>query len=218
MNDTENNALSQRGTGSDRMSTTSPFHDLLARIARANPWTWIAVLYVVQALGAVLVSVKFRIALREVAPAVFLLCVGAAHASICSRRSRFADVGRLHYWLPAGIYAAFIYVLSHRSFSGVVMSFSSNSFHPVEYATLGIFLCWTFYPILSSRGTFHFFLRILLIGLIIGIGDEIHQAFVPGRAPSFVDLVLDTIGLCVGCGVFFAGIHVHGSLKKFVRT
>lgn len=73
--------------------------------------------------------------------------------------------------------------------------------HFVEYGVLG-FLCataslrtWT------DRGA----LRVAMVGALLaaawGLSDEFHQAFVPGRAAEFGDLVADTLGAIAGAGV-----------------
>ena len=36
-------------------------------------------------------------------------------------------------------------------------------------------------------------------GLLAAVFDEIHQAFVPGRAFQFTDLLYDSIGMILGC-------------------
>lgn len=41
-------------------------------------------------------------------------------------------------------------------------------------------------------------------GMLYGIFDEIHQAFVPGRATDLLDFVADTVGVLVGVGCYHA--------------
>ena len=43
----------------------------------------------------------------------------------------------------------------------------------------------------------------VLMGLILfAISEEIHQAFVPGRVASCMDVGLDTVGILFGLSVF----------------
>jgi VanZ family protein len=46
-------------------------------------------------------------------------------------------------------------------------------------------------------------LAVLLAGLY-GITDELHQSLVPGRRPSPVDIGIDTLGACLGAGVWWS--------------
>jgi VanZ family protein len=40
---------------------------------------------------------------------------------------------------------------------------------------------------------------IVIVGLVVfAISDEIHQSFVPGRTPSFMDFGLDLLGILIG--------------------
>lgn len=38
----------------------------------------------------------------------------------------------------------------------------------------------------------------IIIGGIYAITDEIHQAFVPGRGPGVLDVLIDTVGVTIG--------------------
>lgn len=39
---------------------------------------------------------------------------------------------------------------------------------------------------------------VIIIGGIYAITDEIHQAFVPGRGPGVLDVLIDTVGVTIG--------------------
>lgn len=49
----------------------------------------------------------------------------------------------------------------------------------------------------------YIFLISMCIGSLYAATDEIHQYFVPGRACMFRDWVIDTVGVLIGCCVFF---------------
>ena len=40
----------------------------------------------------------------------------------------------------------------------------------------------------------------VLAGVLWGVLDEIHQAFVPGRSADLLDLVADSVGIVIGTG------------------
>lgn len=141
--------------------------------------------------------------LQQVAVPLVLLGTGTAHALLCRRLKRTFALSHRHYWVPALLYALFIFAMSSRSYSMQnPPSFSTNLFHPLEYAALAIFFCAVGYPVLLKIGAYPLVTRVVLGGILYGASDEIHQAFVAGRTASSVDLMLDLAGLVAGCGVF----------------
>lgn len=77
------------------------------------------------------------------------------------------------------------------------MGFDTSYFHPVEFATLGLLLGRIWYSIIERKGFLAFSVRVLLAGVIFGGADEIHQAFVPGRTPDWMDLMFDIAGILI---------------------
>ena len=68
--------------------------------------------------------------------------------------------------------------------------------HMAEYAVLGA-LTW----IAASGWIRRYRIRAAVatvVGLLYATGDEIHQAFVPGRGPGVLDVGIDFIGVCIG--------------------
>ena len=49
----------------------------------------------------------------------------------------------------------------------------------------------------------------LLCGFLVACVDETIQRFVPDRGPSFVDVLIDTAGVCVGVGAFLVGYAIY---------
>jgi VanZ family protein len=68
--------------------------------------------------------------------------------------------------------------------------------HAVEFAVLGVLLfrTATFRYAFSSR----LFIILFCIGVLYGISDEIHQAFVPQRVSSVWDVAADAVGIFLG--------------------
>lgn len=53
-----------------------------------------------------------------------------------------------------------------------------------------------------------------LIGCAYSITDELHQAFVPGRACMIIDVVIDTIGVIFGVTLLWVVIKIKENSKK----
>jgi VanZ family protein len=181
---------------------------LLDLIIKWNAWTWIALLYVSQLLGALVVAVALGLRMAELSLPLALLAVGAAHAWLISFWNSSSNGRRRQRWVPALVYSAFIFSLSNQSFADTDVSINVNFFHPIEYAVLALFFCWMWHNMLLSGRVFPLLVRVLCVGMGFALLDELHQYFVAGRYASGMDLVLDFIGLCIGCAIFFAGRRI----------
>ena len=76
---------------------------------------------------------------------------------------------------------------------GIQEQISRKSVHVIIYGILTL-LIWFSLPGLDK----HLFKKIVLCGflaLIFAVGDEIHQAFVPGRSGGVKGVLADTIGI-----------------------
>ena len=82
--------------------------------------------------------------------------------------------------------------------------------HVAEYAVLGALVCILAFRIPKIRDSRYFIMAFSwLITVMYAVTDEVHQAFVPGRGPSFRDVILDGLGALAGilivlCVRFFA--------------
>ena len=112
----------------------------------------------------------------------------------------FLSVTSFHYWVPAFLYAALIFLLSHQSDppgAQVVPDFAAHFF---EYALFGLTLTWGatsgFHRPLTSKSA----VILGVIAALYAISDEFHQSFVPDRVASVGDLAVDMLGAaaCVG--------------------
>jgi VanZ family protein len=90
-------------------------------------------------------------------------------------------------------YVAGIFLFANSPMISTISSFNPYSLlHLPLYAILAFLLYFSF----NSPGR----PRSLLPGLIafgIGIADEVHQAFVPGREASVADVFLDLLGIVI---------------------
>lgn len=88
--------------------------------------------------------------------------------------------------------------------------------HISEYAVLGVLL---YTALLNSniRRKKAVFVCALVICILYSTSDEIHQIFVQGRSASIADVMIDTIGSCLGliaivvCRAWKKKIIVHGN-------
>ena len=97
-------------------------------------------------------------------------------------------------WLPVLAWAALIFALSSIPDLGTGLGGWDLALrklaHAAEYAVLGALLVRA-----TGRGGVA-----LAVGTLYAVSDELHQALVPGRMGSPVDVAIDALG--VACGVF----------------
>ncbi len=93
--------------------------------------------------------------------------------------------------------------------------------HITEYflLTLSIYFplrVWFFQH--KATGSFKTFLRTFLfptflLSIICAVSDEFHQSFVPGRCGTPVDVLIDSIGILIGCMLL-----MFSHLRKNTKT
>lgn len=110
---------------------------------------------------------------------------------------------RLSLWAPVVACAGALFYLSSQSTLPVSVVSSDLVAHAVVYTVLG----------LLSHRAFHGGVRpirwrpalaALALTIVYGATDELHQAFVPGRDTSLLDLAADTAGALVATAIFAA--------------
>ena len=101
-------------------------------------------------------------------------------------------------WGPASFWVAVLFFLSEWESPGVEMISVHDSFvHFSLYTVLGITLGWAR---LKGAGLRH--ATFLVLGFGLGLMDEFHQSFVPGRVPALDDVIADAVGVTVGYKLF----------------
>lgn len=84
--------------------------------------------------------------------------------------------------------------------------------HIVVFATLAFISFYTFNK--SYKKAF-------LFSVIYAISDEFHQRFTPGRGPSFIDVLIDTLGIILALTIIWKNylakvqLKIKKLLKKF---
>ncbi len=105
------------------------------------------------------------------------------------------------YWVPAFLYAALIFFLSHQSDPPGAQIVPDYTAHFFEYAFFGLTLTWGatlgFHRPLTSKSA----VIIGVIAALYAIGDEFHQSFVPDRVASPGDVAVDIVGVAVVVGM-----------------
>lgn len=104
-------------------------------------------------------------------------------------------------WLPALAWMALVFVLS--SISGLRVSDDAGieeplrvAAHFITYAVMGgvvLFGVSAWPPTGPAKATLAF-----MVTLFYAVSDEIHQAFVPGRAAQVEDVIVDALGATLG--------------------
>ena len=102
------------------------------------------------------------------------------------------------YQLPAIIWAIAIFVQSYIpdfSTPPLGISFQDKLAHAIVFGFLGYLITRSFYY--NSNDTLRKYAILLgiIIGLLYGISDEIHQSFVHGRYAEVSDVIADFIGI-----------------------
>jgi len=95
------------------------------------------------------------------------------------------------YWLSVVIWMGVIFYLSSLTGSGVSSGVPSWILHIGVYLILGMLVGIS----LKSK---NYYLFGLVICVLYGLSDEIHQLFVVGRVFSFYDVFFDGLGSLIG--------------------
>ena len=106
------------------------------------------------------------------------------------------------YWLPPFLYAALIFFLSSLPGKEYPYPFFSADklLHVVEYAILGYLVARALgYGLQEIK---ILFVRALVVCVLYGISDELHQWFVPYRVVSVMDILADSAGSFLGIGIY----------------
>ena len=75
--------------------------------------------------------------------------------------------------------------------------------HCIVYGVLALSALFAVPEYKYQANPFGVSLLVVLFCLLYGISDEFHQSFIPGRFPSVLDLVADTIGAVVVVWIWY---------------
>ena len=105
---------------------------------------------------------------------------------------------RIWSWAPAVVWTAMTFVVSHQPV--VVIPFGAPDYvaHAINYAVLGVLLIWALAGGEWLAMTTSLIASAVVLAVLLGIGDEFHQSFIPGRDATLQDLMADAVGACAG--------------------
>lgn len=101
-------------------------------------------------------------------------------------------------WGPAILVMVTMFILSSNPTSVIsdnhlIDTLYKKAGHVVGYALLAASFAWALQPERSGS-----YLSAILLAVLFAISDEIHQSYTPGRTPSAVDVLIDTLGAAAG--------------------
>src|SRR5687767_12001902 len=104
-------------------------------------------------------------------------------------------------WGPAVVWTAITFVVSHQPV--VVIPFGAPDYaaHAINYAVLGVLLIWARAGGDWSAMTIPLIASAVVLTVLLGIADEFHQSFIPGRDASLHDVLADAAGAVAGACV-----------------
>jgi len=106
----------------------------------------------------------------------------------------FLEKNKILAWLIVILFIVYIFFMSSLPSTKKVApqpQFITIIYHILVFFVLCFFLLIAF----KCRKNFILISFVIFITLFYSLTDEIHQFFVPGRSPSFSDIMLDSIGI-----------------------
>ena len=106
----------------------------------------------------------------------------------------------LYYWLPPVLWMSFIFLLSSRHRIGLSEVYMYNfiifkSLHMIEYAALFFMLFRAINKTFTNVSKKNALMIAVVLAILYGISDEVHQTFVPTREGTIRDIGIDSIGI-----------------------
>ncbi len=113
------------------------------------------------------------------------------------------------YWLPVLVYATAVIVVGGQPNLQAPLTFSNGDkvCHMLEYGGLGYLLARALRATLRVRLPLFAALMAVGLGGVLGLADELHQRYVPGRSCDVMDLAADLAGLALAQVVFVLVHH-----------
>ncbi len=115
----------------------------------------------------------------------------------------------LRYWLPVLLYVGVIFALSSQPNLQPPLHFTyaDKVAHLCEYGILGVLLARAVRGMARLDWALTAALLALLLGMVVGISDELFQSLIPGRESSAFDFLADTAGLVLAQLIYVAVVR-----------
>jgi len=97
-----------------------------------------------------------------------------------------------------------IFYLSSISYFPGVIEGGTNILSMIYH--ISSFFCLAFFLFVSVKKTNYIFVLAIVIVIFYGLLDEVHQLFVVGRFCTFIDFLLDTIGILFASMIYFISV------------
>lgn len=115
---------------------------------------------------------------------------------VCEKKGKMLHLLEKHFkvsLLITFLIAIFIFSISSLTFEGTSAGFGWKTilYHFVVFFLLAFFLL----PALVQGKSKNFILLSIILAILYGVSDEIHQLFVPGRNCSFSDIMVNSAGI-----------------------
>jgi VanZ family protein len=108
---------------------------------------------------------------------------------------------KLLYFLPAILFYLLIFSLSSADLGIRIRAYHFDKIaHVIEFGIMALLLSFGFFNVLKASLT----IKILVAfstGLALGILDEFHQYYVPGRHRDALDALADAVGIAGSIGI-----------------
>jgi len=104
-------------------------------------------------------------------------------------------------WAPAAAYMAVIWTVSSMeqpTFPVHLFPLRDKGVHATEYAVLALLIAHACLRTFDAHPLARVAVVAVMLTILWGFLDELHQAFVPGRSADLLDLVADSVGACAG--------------------
>jgi VanZ family protein len=110
-------------------------------------------------------------------------------------------VKKLWPWGPAAAWVALTFVVSHQPVVVIPWGAPDYMAHAINYGVLAVLLIWALAGGEWQAMTLPIMVSAVALATVLGILDEFHQSFIPGREPSVRDVIADAVGACAGACV-----------------
>lgn len=106
----------------------------------------------------------------------------------------------IKFWLPVLLCMGFIFYVSSIPGSQIpgLFPFQDIAFHLFIYSILSFFFSRALKNTYPNMARLKIIVFTIIFGIIYGVSDELHQAFVPYRTVSGLDVFTDTLGSFLG--------------------